>query len=147
MSTQRRRNRQAISQTREDQLDFKKNRAAGDKVMTQKAILSTKDYKRGGPHTPYGYIGPDQTEGSVAKDSAIAMPKNGTRKPGMSPNEKEGTTYLGKGPKVLRKKYPANEEALKIHLLEELEKDRQKRKTARGQTELKHDAYVKGKKT
>ena len=106
-----------------------------------------KNIKKGGPNAKSDYIKPDPTEGNVTKEKGIAMPKNGTRKPGMAPNEKEGETYTKKGPKVLRKKYPANEEALKVHIMGELNKQRRKESIARGQDELKHKAYLKGEKS
>ena len=145
MSTQRRRNRQAISQTRDDRLDFKKNRSAGDKAMAERAMVSGKNVKIGGPKPGYKYVGKDYTEGNVTKESGVAMPKN--VKPKAMPGEK-GTQGRSN---VLKKRYPANEEALKATLAEKnaeaARQERDKLKRARGQSELKHDAYVKGKKT
>ena len=146
MATQRRRNRQAVSQTREDRLDFKKNRAAGDKTMTARAMVLGSNVKRGGPNGSSKYLKDDPREGIISGEKNIAMPKNNTVKRKAIPGEKSSDKS-----NVLKKRYPANEEALKATLAEKnaaaAAEERDKLKRARGQSELKHDAYVKGKRT
>lgn len=137
MATQRRRNRQAVSQTREDRLDFKKNRSAGDSIMTARAMASS-NTKRGGPTGTSQYAG-QINGGDAYKEKTVKMPKRGAE------------TSTEKDNAKLRKRYPANEEALKATLAEKnaeyAQKEYEKLKRARGQSELKHDAYVKGKRT
>ena len=137
MATQRRRDRQAVSQTREDRLDFKKNRSIGDSEMTARAMALGKT-KSGGPTNASKYIG-QINGGDAYKEKNVKMPK------------RKGESVTEKDIAKVRKKYPANEEALKATLAEKnaeaAQRERDKLKRARGQSELKHDAYVKGKRT